>query len=211
VALHGLYGGTKPVTILIRIELTQPLLVQNATLAFGTLIFIAVTNPYMILAIAPVTITVIIVTRYFTRCAVEFSRFEAAKRSPIFSHLTNTINGLAVIRCHQGEQAFISTMDTLLDEYAIAVLMNASVSRWFGMVIFLLTNCFLAVVVISSLYLRTSLSIGAIALSIVYSVAITVVLRFITFKVCLVDFALLASDYSFSACPCSLWSYRMRW
>ena len=147
------------------------------------MIFIAATNPYMVLAVIPVLGFIAYATIYFTRHSVALKRAESAKRSPIFSLVTNTINGLAVIRCHHGKQAFIDKMHNLIDEHGRAFLLCSGANRWFATVVFMIANCFLAVVVFVSLHLRDQLAVGTIALGIIYALFVVIVINFITLKV----------------------------
>jgi ATP-binding cassette subfamily C (CFTR/MRP) protein 4 len=156
------------------------------------MIFVAVTNPYMVAAVIPVLFLIALAVRYYTPHAVALKRAESAKRSPIFSLLTNTINGLAVIRCHRGKQAFIDKMHQLLNDHGRAYLLHAGANRWFATVVYAITNAFLAVVVFVSLHLRDQVAIGVIALSIIYALFVTLLTNFITMKVLLPVFLLKA-------------------
>ena len=156
---------------------------QTCTFALGSMIFIAVTNPYMVAAVIPVLLLLALAVRYYTPHAIALKRAESVKRSPIFSLLTNTINGLAVIRCHRGKQAFVDKMHQLLNDHGRAYLLHAGANRWFGTIVFTITNIFLAFVTFVMIYLRDRLAIGVIALSIIYAMFVVLKMNFITMKV----------------------------
>ena len=146
------------------------------------MIFIASTNPYMVVIVIPVLCAIAFATSSYSRHLVALKRIESAKRSPIFSLLTSTISGLAVIRCHHGKQAFIDKMHQLIDEHGQAFLLNCAANRWFATVVFVAANTFLALVVFVSLALRDKLAVGTIALSIIYALFFVILINFITMK-----------------------------
>jgi ABC-type multidrug transport system fused ATPase/permease subunit len=111
--------------------------------------------------------------RYFSRFCVPVKRLEASTRSPIFSHLTSTIQGLSVIRCHGFESQFAATMDQLLDAHGKLYMATMSLECWLNMRVFFLASCALTIVLFLSIYFRDALTLGVAALSIVYAMTLT--------------------------------------
>uniref|UniRef100_A0A5S6R3S5 Uncharacterized protein n=1 Tax=Trichuris muris TaxID=70415 RepID=A0A5S6R3S5_TRIMR len=61
-------------------------------------------NPWLFLVLAPLLLAFGFLRNYYMRSARALKRLEAAVRSPLYSHFSATINGLAVIRAFNVEQ-----------------------------------------------------------------------------------------------------------
>ena len=68
----------------------------SATLA--AFLLPAGTNVWLVLAAFPVVVTVLYIGRYFLKSSRELKRLEAMRCSPVYSHISETILGLEVIR-----------------------------------------------------------------------------------------------------------------
>jgi ABC-type multidrug transport system fused ATPase/permease subunit len=110
---------------------------------------------------------------YFSRFCVPVKRLEATTRSPIFSHLTSTIQGLSLIRCHGIQEHLAAKMDQLLDAHGKLYLVCIACDRWLNIRVFSLSSCVLVLAVFLSISLRDALTPGVAALSIVYAITLT--------------------------------------
>ena len=54
-------------------------------------------------------------------------------RSPVFTHLSSTLNGLATLRVHQSQAIFQKIFDDLQDVHSSAWYLFLSSARWFGL------------------------------------------------------------------------------
>ena len=113
-----------------------------------------------------------LLVRYYTRFCVPLKRMEAASRSPIFSHLTSTMQGLSLIRCHGIQEQFAAKMEQLLDAHGRLYKTMVSCDRWLNIRVILISSCLLAAVLYLSIGLRDVLTPGIAALSIVYAMSL---------------------------------------
>ncbi len=115
-------------------------------------------------------------------------RLEATARSPIFSHLTSTMQGLALIRCHGIQEHLATKMDQLLDAHGKLFMAAVALDRWLNIRVLLQASCFFVIVLYLSIYLRDALTPGVAALSIVYAIALIGYMQYSAMKVCHLGF-----------------------
>ncbi len=156
---------------------------QAILLALGSAIFIGVNNPWVLLGLAIVFACIVGLKHHFTKFSLPLKRLESASRSPLFSHLSATLAGLSSIRIHNAEDDFVSKMNALLDSVSAIAIMNVGCDRWFSLRVITLANVFLGLVVLLSLYLRSDLGAGVVALSIAYTISWIGIVQYALFKV----------------------------
>lgn len=69
-----------------------------------------ITNPWVTLALAPVLLLFYYCIQYYLKTSRELKRLESIHRSPVFAHLTETIDGLDTIRTRRMEKHFIEKL-----------------------------------------------------------------------------------------------------
>ena len=82
--------------------------------------------------------------------------FSPAARSPRFSHISSTIQGLSTIRLYEEEARFSTSFYSYQDEHTKGWHMYIANNRWFGIRIDLISAIFLAFVVYSAVPLADS-------------------------------------------------------
>jgi hypothetical protein len=156
---------------------------QAILLSLGSVIFIGVNNPWVLLGLATVFTSIAGLKHHFTKFSLPLKRLESASRSPLFSHLSATLAGLSSIRIHNAEDDFVSKMNALIDSFGTIAISNVGCDRWFSLRVTTLANCFLGLVVLLSLYLRSDLGTGVVALSIAYTISWIGLVQYASFKV----------------------------
>ena len=77
-------------------------------------------------------------------------------RSPLYSHISATIQGLSTIRAFHESRRFLNRFHYYQNEHTKAWHMKIAVSRWFGMRIDLIGSSFLTILTFSSIPLADS-------------------------------------------------------
>ena len=88
-----------PRTFLISIYLTL-------TFLTGILVPI-VTNPWLVFVVVPLSVFALYISIYYLKTSRELKRLESISRSPVFSHISETLDGLDTIRTRGRQREFV--------------------------------------------------------------------------------------------------------
>ena len=80
---------------------------QLVLLMFSGVLIPIVTNPWLLTVIAPLTLLVLYISRYYLKTSRDLKRLESSCRSPVFSHISETLNGLDTIRTRGKRSDFV--------------------------------------------------------------------------------------------------------
>ena len=72
--------------------------IQRVLLVFASVIVPTVTNPWLLFLVIPLIVLVLYISKYYLKTSRELKRLESICRSPVFSHFSETLNGLDTIR-----------------------------------------------------------------------------------------------------------------
>ena len=81
--------------------------IQYALMVSTAILVPAATNPWLLLVFVPVTFLAVYVTSYYLKTSRELKRLESICRSPVFSHVSETLNGLDTIRTRKRQHDFV--------------------------------------------------------------------------------------------------------
>ncbi|XP_067118442.1 ATP-binding cassette sub-family C member 4-like isoform X1 [Centruroides vittatus] len=125
----------------------------------GILVLVAIINYYLIAPTIVLAIMFIFIRRFFIATARDIKRLEGITRSPVFSHLTTSLYGLATIRAFRCQRTFEIAFDKYQDRHTSAWFLFLAITRWFG--IHLDWLCVLYIVTVTvGLILAPGLSLG---------------------------------------------------
>lgn len=83
------------------------LAVQLCLFTLGAALLSAVTNYWIIIGIIPLVVLFFYFGRYYLKTSRELRRIEATKCSPVYSHISDSLSGLEVIRSCGMEKNFL--------------------------------------------------------------------------------------------------------
>lgn len=86
------------------------LAVQLCLFSFGATLLSAATNYWLVIGIAPLILLFLYFGRYYLKTSRELKRLEAIKCSPVYSHISDTVTGLEVIRSSNMENRFLQEL-----------------------------------------------------------------------------------------------------
>ncbi|NWV63375.1 MRP6 protein, partial [Malurus elegans] len=138
---------------------------------------IVVATPWAALAIVPLTALYAAFQHFYVTTSCQLRRMEAASRSPIYSHISETFQGSSVIRAHKDQQRFISRSNFLVDENQRVCFPGAVADRWLATNLELLGNGLVLFAALFAAMARTQLSPGTAGFSISCALQITGVLN----------------------------------
>ena len=72
----------------------------------GILVPVA-TNPWLLSVVVPLSVLNVCISRYYLKTSREIQRLESISRSPVYSHISETVDGLDTIRTRQKQRDFV--------------------------------------------------------------------------------------------------------
>ncbi|NWR69627.1 MRP1 protein, partial [Centropus unirufus] len=140
---------------------------------------VVVATPMAAVAIVPLTVLYAVFQHFYVITSCQLRRIEAASRSPIYSHISETFQGRSVIRAYKGQERFILKKNFLVDENQRACFPGAVADRWLATNLEFLGNGIVLFAAVFAAMGRTHLSPGTAGFSISYALQITGVLNWI--------------------------------
>ncbi|XP_034942803.1 multidrug resistance-associated protein 4-like isoform X2 [Chelonus insularis] len=125
--------------------------VQIFAVMTGILILIIVVNVWMIIPILIIGIFFFISRDYYLRTAQDIKRLEGIAKSPVFSHITATLNGLTTVRSsgHEVEVMLRKRFDQFQDAHSGAWYLLIATSTAFGFAVDIVSCIFVCCVCFS--------------------------------------------------------------
>ncbi|XP_019860364.1 PREDICTED: multidrug resistance-associated protein 4-like [Amphimedon queenslandica] len=138
----------------------------------STMIAATIANVYTLFAVGFVFVAAWTLRFYYLKTARDIKRLEALSRSPIYSHLSLTLQGLPTIRSYSMQSEAMNHFHTFQNQNTQAAYLYAVTERWFGMRIDSITSIFITIVALASIPVASTLNAGLIGLSLTYAVTL---------------------------------------
>ncbi|XP_026524765.1 multidrug resistance-associated protein 4 [Notechis scutatus] len=129
--------------------------------------------PWILIPLAPLLIVFIFLRRYFLDTSRDIKRLESTTRSPVFSHLSSSLQGLWTIRAFQAQQRFQELFDAHQDLHSEAWFLFLTTSRWLAVRLDAICAIFVIVMAFGSLLLAQALDAGKVGLALSYAITLT--------------------------------------
>ncbi|XP_056606564.1 multidrug resistance-associated protein 4 [Triplophysa dalaica] len=128
--------------------------------------------PWILIPVLPLLICFMFLRRYFLRTSRNVKRLESTTRSPVFSHLSSSLQGLCTIRAFKAEERFQQAFDAHQDLHSEAWFLFLTTSRWFAVRLDGMCSVFVTITAFGCLLLKDSLEAGAVGLALSYAVTL---------------------------------------
>ena len=97
-----------------------------------SLVFICVIFPWFTIALIPIGILFVLLNIVFRRTLRELKRLDNLTRSPLFSHLTATVQGLPTLHAYNKTQEYMIRFNQLIDNSTAPFYIFHAATRWFS-------------------------------------------------------------------------------
>uniref|UniRef100_A0A8C2IM39 Multidrug resistance-associated protein 4 n=1 Tax=Cyprinus carpio TaxID=7962 RepID=A0A8C2IM39_CYPCA len=128
--------------------------------------------PWILIPVLPLLISFLFLRRYFLRTSRDVKRIESTTRSPVFSHLSSSLQGLCTIRAFKAEERFQQTFDAHQDLHSEAWFLFLTTSRWFAVRLDGMCSVFVTITAFGCLLLKDSMKAGDVGLALSYAVTL---------------------------------------
>ncbi|KAM8856472.1 ATP-binding cassette sub-family C member 4-like isoform 2-T2 [Spinachia spinachia] len=139
----------------------------------GVIAVAAVILPWILLPVLPLFAVFLFLRFYFLQTSRDIKRLESTTRSPVFCHLSSSLQGLSTIRAFKVQQRFQRVFDEHQDLHSGAWFLFLTTSRWFAVRLDGICSIFVTITTFGCLYLRDGLEPGAVGLALSYAVTLT--------------------------------------
>ncbi|XP_021551662.1 ATP-binding cassette sub-family C member 4 isoform X3 [Neomonachus schauinslandi] len=128
--------------------------------------------PWIAIPLIPLGILFFVLRRYFLETSRDVKRLESTTRSPVFSHLSCSLQGLWTIRAYKTEERFQELFDAHQDLHSEAWFLFLTTSRWFAVRLDAICAILVIVVAFGSLILATTIDAGQVGLALSYALTL---------------------------------------
>uniref|UniRef100_A0A8C5I9Z2 Multidrug resistance-associated protein 4 n=1 Tax=Gouania willdenowi TaxID=441366 RepID=A0A8C5I9Z2_GOUWI len=139
----------------------------------GVIAVAAVIIPWILIPIVPLLAMFLFLRFYFLQTSRDVKRLESTTRSPVFSHLSSSLQGLSTIRAFKVQQRFQQVFDEYQDRHSEAWFLFLTTSRWFAVRLDGICTVFVTIIAFGCLYLNNELEPGAVGLALSYAITLT--------------------------------------
>ncbi|XP_027249742.1 multidrug resistance-associated protein 4 isoform X3 [Cricetulus griseus] len=146
--------------------------IQTLLLVVSVIAVAAAVIPWIIIPLVPLAIIFLVLRRYFLETSRDVKRLESTTRSPVFSHLSSSLQGLWTIRAYKAEERFQELFDAHQDLHSEAWFLFLTTSRWFAVRLDAICAVFVIVVAFGSLILAKTLDAGQVGLALSYALTL---------------------------------------
>ncbi|XP_076168369.1 ATP-binding cassette sub-family C member 4 [Ptiloglossa arizonensis] len=146
---------------------------QICLLMVGSLVVSCIVNPLFLIPIVFLGTVFYWIRKVFLKTSKNIKRMEGITRSPVFTHLNATLNGLTTIRAYCAQDILKKEFDKLQDVHTSTVYMYVVASTAFGFSLDIFCFVFTSLVTFSFLLLQQAFSGGEVGLAITQVMAMT--------------------------------------
>ncbi|KAJ8933694.1 hypothetical protein NQ314_013860 [Rhamnusium bicolor] len=148
---------------------------QILLLMVGSLVLVAIVNPQFLILVAIDGVFFLLLRHVFLKSSKNIKRLEGIMRSPVFTHLNATLQGLTTIRAFGAQNILRDEFDKHQDSHTSAWFMYIAASSAFGFWLDIICFIFVAVITFSFLTFGENLGLrgGEVGLAITQAAALT--------------------------------------
>ncbi|KAG7234391.1 hypothetical protein INR49_004820 [Caranx melampygus] len=128
--------------------------------------------PLMLIPLIPLLFVFLYLRRFYLSTSRDVKRLESTTRSPVFSHLSSSLQGLWTIRAFRAEERLKRDFDAHQDLHSEAWFLFLMTSRWFALRLDSICSIFITLATFGCILLREGLDAGEVGLVLTYAVTL---------------------------------------
>eukprot|EP01132_Coremiostelium_polycephalum_P009298 gene9298-11395_t len=143
----------------------------------ATLVLVSIVIPIILVPLTPIAILIWAIQYIFRFTSRELQRLESISRSPIFSHFSETLNGIPSIRSYRKQSAYIDVLGEKINENSKCFLTLQAMNQWLGLRLEIMGNFIIFFTCLFVVIDQSTISIASIGLALSNIFSITVYLN----------------------------------
>ncbi|XP_028915134.1 canalicular multispecific organic anion transporter 1 [Ornithorhynchus anatinus] len=145
----------------------------------STLVMICTATPVFIVVIIPLAIFYIFIQRYYIGTSRQLRRLESVTKSPIYSHFSESVSGLSVIRAFGHQQRFLEHNEEAININMKCVFSGIISNRWLAIRLELVGNLVVFFAALLGVIYKDTLNGGTMGLVLTNALNITQTLNWL--------------------------------
>ncbi|EDV27231.1 uncharacterized protein TRIADDRAFT_54969 [Trichoplax adhaerens] len=142
---------------------------QCFVVCIGVIITTAIVNPWVLIPAVVLTVVFIFLRKFYLNLSRDIKRLESINNSPIYDHLSITLQGLPIIRAFNAEKRFQDNFLDYMNVHTQTWIVFAGSMRWIAFHLDLVSSLYIGGVAFASLIVSDHIDPGLIGLSLSYS------------------------------------------
>uniref|UniRef100_A0A3B4U443 Multidrug resistance-associated protein 4 n=1 Tax=Seriola dumerili TaxID=41447 RepID=A0A3B4U443_SERDU len=138
----------------------------------GVVVVAASVIPLILIPVVPLLFIFLYLRRFYLSTSRDIKRLESTTRSPVFSHLSSSLQGLWTIRAFRAEERLRKAFDAHQDLHSEAWFLFLMTSRWFALRLDSICSLFITFTTFGCILLRDGLEAGGVGLVLTYAVTL---------------------------------------
>ncbi|KAK4005312.1 hypothetical protein OUZ56_007029 [Daphnia magna] len=167
-----------------RIPSSTDTLIQYVLVIIMSIFFVVLAVPWFLVALVVLSFIFALYSRVFRRGLRDLTRLEHVSRSPIYSHVDASINGLSTVHAFGKQRQFISKYMILQDENSSAYFLLNCSHRWLSVRLDFVTVCGMAVTAGLIVALRGTIPVASAGLALAYANQLSGIMQYIVRLAC---------------------------
>ncbi|XP_062832445.1 ATP-binding cassette sub-family C member 2 [Anolis carolinensis] len=145
----------------------------------STLLIICLATPYFAIIMLPLGLLYYFVQQFYVSTSRQLRRLDSVTRSPIYSHFSETVSGLSVIRAYGHQERFLQHNEKIVDINQKSVYSWIVSNRWLAVRLEFVGNLVVFFAALLAVFARDPLNSGIVGLSISSALSVTQTLNWL--------------------------------
>mmetsp|Transcript_129522 Transcript_129522/g.415221 ORF Transcript_129522/g.415221 Transcript_129522/m.415221 type:complete len:1382 (-) Transcript_129522:118-4263(-) len=162
-------------------QLVSTLMMYFQTLCrvFATIVVISYATPWFLAVVLPLALVYRHIQNFYIPSSRQLQRIESNLRSPIFSHFSETLDGVACIRAFAQQEQFIAEIRNRVQRNMRAYYLKVASNRWLAVRLETIGSVIVTVAGLFAVLARNNISAGMAGVSISYALSVTQALNWV--------------------------------
>jgi len=146
---------------------------RNVLRSVAYIVFIGIGINWMLLGVIPVLLIFAVAGKYFMKVFRNIKRMENVTRSPVFSYISTSAQGLITLRAFKKQQVCTQHFYSLIDQNLMPLMMFHAVPRMFGIYLDFVCLAMILSTCCTAVALRDTIPASISALCILFSARVS--------------------------------------